>query len=208
MRVVCSERGWYLIHADLLPIRPPRAHFNDLLFKIPHFSFTKKTFEITIYVIIGTTPCLCQYFTPTGSCRYFTPTCGYPESENIKLYIHGAKNHDWENSGSIASSHDSYYRADSRFAPSQWETALLCNDVSHWLGASLESSLLCIVSLHALRHCHRRTNVLPTKYCQTFNYKNAWGYLYQSKGSLKHCLPFVSQTITEAVQCCETRSLW
>ena len=32
-------------------------------------------------------------------------------------------------------------RVDSRFAPSQWETVLLCNDVSHWLGASLESSL-------------------------------------------------------------------
>ena len=32
-------------------------------------------------------------------------------------------------------------RADSRFAPSQWETALLCNGVSHWLGASLESAL-------------------------------------------------------------------
>ena len=32
--------------------------------------------------------------------------------------------------------------ADSRFAPSQWETALLCNDVSHWLGANLESALL------------------------------------------------------------------
>ena len=31
--------------------------------------------------------------------------------------------------------------ADSRFAPSQWETALLCNDVSHWLGASPESAL-------------------------------------------------------------------
>ena len=31
-------------------------------------------------------------------------------------------------------------RADSRFAPSQWETALLCN-VSHWLGASLKSAL-------------------------------------------------------------------
>ena len=26
------------------------------------------------------------------------------------------------------------------FASSQWETALLCNDVSHWLGASLESA--------------------------------------------------------------------
>ena len=31
-------------------------------------------------------------------------------------------------------------RADSRFTPSQWETALFCNDVSHWLGASLESA--------------------------------------------------------------------
>ena len=31
--------------------------------------------------------------------------------------------------------------ADSMFAPSQWETALLCNDVSHWLGASIESAL-------------------------------------------------------------------
>ena len=31
------------------------------------------------------------------------------------------------------------HRADSRFAPSQWETPLLCNDVSHWLGANLES---------------------------------------------------------------------
>ena len=35
-----------------------------------------------------------------------------------------------------------YFRADSRFAPSQWDTALLCNDVSHWLGANLESALL------------------------------------------------------------------
>ena len=29
----------------------------------------------------------------------------------------------------------------SKFAPSQWETPLLCNDVSHWLGANLESAL-------------------------------------------------------------------
>ena len=32
-------------------------------------------------------------------------------------------------------------RADSRFAPSQREMLLLCNDVSHWLGTSLESAL-------------------------------------------------------------------
>ena len=37
---------------------------------------------------------------------------------------------------------ESSFRADSRFAPSQWETALLCKDVSHWLGAILESALI------------------------------------------------------------------
>ena len=37
------------------------------------------------------------------------------------------------------------FRADSRFAPRQWETALLCNGVSHWLGASLKSALMFIL---------------------------------------------------------------
>ena len=35
---------------------------------------------------------------------------------------------------------ESQFKADSRFARSQWEMALLCNDISHWLGASLESA--------------------------------------------------------------------
>ena len=35
----------------------------------------------------------------------------------------------------------SRYRADSRLAPSQWETSLQSNAVSHWLGANLESAL-------------------------------------------------------------------
>ena len=34
-----------------------------------------------------------------------------------------------------------YIRDHYRFMPSQWETVLLCNDVSHWLGASQESAL-------------------------------------------------------------------
>ena len=34
-----------------------------------------------------------------------------------------------------------YNRADSRVAPSQWDTALLCNDVSHWLDENLEPAL-------------------------------------------------------------------
>ena len=32
--------------------------------------------------------------------------------------------------------------AGSRFAPSQWETTLLCNDVFHWIATSLESTLI------------------------------------------------------------------
>ena len=39
-----------------------------------------------------------------------------------------------------------YYKADFRFAPSQLETPLLCNDVSHWLGESLESALYYILT--------------------------------------------------------------
>ena len=42
-------------------------------------------------------------------------------------------------------------RADSMLASSQWETALLCNDVSHWLGASLDSALNLIIR-HTLRY--------------------------------------------------------
>ena len=34
-------------------------------------------------------------------------------------------------------------RADSKFARSQWGTALLCNNVSHWQGATLEAALGC-----------------------------------------------------------------
>ena len=33
------------------------------------------------------------------------------------------------------------YRADSKFAPSQWETSLQSNALSHWLGTNLESAL-------------------------------------------------------------------
>ena len=57
------------------------------------------------------------------------------------IYSNHSKN--WPCSTRIKPCHDGWikYRADSRFAPSQWETGLLCNDVSHWLGASLESAL-------------------------------------------------------------------
>ena len=37
------------------------------------------------------------------------------------------------------------FRSDSRLAPSQWETSLQSNAVSHWLGANLESDLLFMI---------------------------------------------------------------
>ena len=45
-------------------------------------------------------------------------------------------------------------RADSRFAPSQWETPLLCNVGSHWLGASLESALRGYLFMGCFAKCH------------------------------------------------------
>ena len=52
-------------------------------------------------------------------------------------------------------------RADSRFAPSLWEMASLCNDVSHWLGASLESAL--VDALVHLKICHTDTKYIIVK---------------------------------------------
>ena len=54
------------------------------------------------------------------------------------------------------------YRADPRFAASQWETTLLCNDVSHWLGTSLESALNCICII-CLRYCVLKTREACSK---------------------------------------------
>ena len=48
-------------------------------------------------------------------------------------------------------------RDDSRFVPSQWETVLLCNGVSHWLGASLEWALDVVFATQTLyQQVHKR----------------------------------------------------
>ena len=48
----------------------------------------------------------------------------------------------------------------SRFVPSQWETALLCNAVFHWQGAGLESALIFHGTYHRLQYCMRECNCL------------------------------------------------
>ena len=62
------------------------------------------------------------------------------------------------------------YRADSRFAPSQWETALLCNDVSRWLGASLKSARIYAFPFQNLcasfsTHTYLAVHSMHTKTC-------------------------------------------
>ena len=45
-------------------------------------------------------------------------------------------------------------RADPKFAPRQWETALHGNDVSDWLGASLESALMLYANFMSYTSCN------------------------------------------------------
>ena len=63
-----------------------------------------------------------------------------------------------------------YYKADSRLAPSQWETSLLCNDISHWLGTNLDSVYIAVrvdmlswyhyvVALSAMTTSHNRLDI-------------------------------------------------
>ena len=59
------------------------------------------------------------------------------------------------------------HRADSKFVPSQWETALLCNDVAHWPGASLESALLNMTYAINITYGMRGKDRQPQAPCDT-----------------------------------------
>ena len=59
---------------------------------------------------------------------------------------------------------DTSIRVDSRFAPSQWEMSLLCNDVSHWLGANLESALSMVKSWPVYHHWNRNVIIFTKSF--------------------------------------------
>ena len=69
-------------------------------------------------------------------------------------------------------------RADSRFAPSQWVMPLLCNDVSHWLCANLESALgpgtlSCVLkSLRLIWKSTKSANARSSKELQITRYQD------------------------------------
>ena len=66
-----------------------------------------------------------------------------------------------------------YSRADSRFVPSQWETMLQSNTVSHWLGESLDSAMYSPVSHKSLKasinkltkHLHSKMSIVCSFIC-------------------------------------------
>ena len=73
--------------------------------------------------------------------------------------------------------HMASLRADSRFVPSQWETSLQSNAVSHWLGPILESALITRPQRVKLR-----ASVLPimrTQLVWHFNAKQYLKYTYE-----------------------------
>ena len=60
-----------------------------------------------------------------------------------------------------------YSRADSRFVPSQWQTALQSNALFHWLGASLESAL------YFMQYCvvQEYVKIRPDSFFANYNLK-------------------------------------
>ena len=82
-------------------------------------------------------------------------------------------------------------RADSRFAPSQWETSLQSNAVSHWLGANLESALYGCAMIWACnvivwRWALKSKELLKFQCCMKIVSFNAWVryFVWNFKGSL------------------------
>ena len=112
----------------LLSIGSSGTNFSEILIKIQKFPFTKNASEKIVSEMAA-------ILSRGGELIV-------PQTMDLNSCI----NHHWV----MRHSHQPYYiygrfwsviRADSRFAPSQWETPLQSNAVSHWLSASLESAL-------------------------------------------------------------------
>ena len=82
-------------------------------------------------------------------------------------------------------------RADSRFVPNQWETVLFCNDVSHWLGANLESVLWSYPSSSLLCWCPGKVRRLESVH--HIRNQNQWRYASGDAESLPRMWRFKSK---------------
>ena len=77
----------------------------------------------------------------SASCDNMTKKPGRHRLDSCDLYYQKCVRNE-KIAGKLNWTHCGLLKADSRIVPSQWEWALLCNDVSQWLGTVLESVLL------------------------------------------------------------------
>ena len=106
------------------------------------------------------------------------------------------------------------YSADSRFSPSQWEMVLLCNHVSHWLDANLESTLfMWCIDLYSsqmdqiMAWCQFNSKLLPEPlltFCQ-FNPQEQTSRKYESKYNRLHdenwkFIPLIAMCIQASIR--------
>ena len=127
-----------LTKVDLWSIPPMASNFDEIWVSIQTFPFTKMHMKLTFANFV-------QFV--SGSVyqlRMTTSTQSFERYASEFAFI-DCNMHTLQLSGPVPQSGVWWKiwltQQNSRFAPSHGETALLCNDVSHWLGANLESAL-------------------------------------------------------------------
>ena len=87
------------------------------------------------------------------------------------------------------------YKADSRLAPSQWETSLQSNAVSHWLGANLDSALAC-KDCWCCPSTYKIPDTLTPHFCEVVACISNFPVFLADNigGSSPRCIPFVGPT--------------
>ena len=79
---------------------------------------------------------------------------------------------------------------DSRFTPSQWRTALLCHDVSHWLGANLESALN--IAIDKVRLNHNNLNSITACF---LTMERTSKYIHYNKRRFRHLITYYKVSV-------------
>ena len=93
------------------------------------------------------------------------------------------------------------FRADSRFAPSQWEMALLCNVVSHWLGAKprISPDIVCLPIIAVYYNVY---SMLLAREHQSWNSHDTLRGVLQDRGNSLATNGFPSQKASNAKVWC------
>ena len=109
-------------------------------FKTIMFSFIKHLFTNSTFISWSE-----RAFLPASNCYLCVCHANRNRGANV-----------WSDIGAVWCE-TNMHRADSRFATSQWEMTLLCNDISQWRSTSLESALMQAIAGACCRQGSRKT---------------------------------------------------